>query len=105
METKTFDKLYDELQYLNVDDTEEKYPEVVAEEIREAIRESGWECLDEYEEPDEEEGCEESHVADLDFLCSNGDFERITNHDVDWTTFTISFYGKWGEDGVFMVTY
>lgn len=105
MEKKSFDVLINELEYVSIEGTTEKSPDEVAEEIREAIRESGWECLDEYEEPDEEEGCEESHVADLDFLCSNGDFERITNHDVDWTTFTISFYGKWGEDGVFMVTY
>lgn len=109
METKTFDKLYDELQYLNVDDTEEKYPEVVAEEIRDYIRDAGWDCLDEYdteeewleEHPEHDESeCETSCVADLEFLCEQ---KYFVGRDVDWCEFHISFYGKWGEYGTFIV--
>lgn len=106
----TFDQLYDELQYFGIEDTIDKYPEVVADEIRDYIRDAGWDCLDEYDTEEEwleehpeydENDCKTFTIADLEFLCEN---KYPCGHDVDWHEFNISFYGKWGEFGTFIVS-
>ena len=112
-EPKTFDEVYDELQYICIENTPEKTAEVVAEEIRGKIRAMGWDCLDEFDTEEEwrQEHCPELEslecycVSENDFLCDNDGFcERMPGgHDVDWQTFKVEFYGVWKEKGVFNV--
>lgn len=108
MEKKPFNKVIEELDYVNVEDTTSKYADEVAEEIRGIIRSYGWNCLDECEDVDEWvednlpniDGYECSAVSENEFLCKN---KYRTEHDVDWVSFNIVFYGIWGEAGVFAV--
>lgn len=114
MEKKDFSKLCDELQYLSIGKTTEKYSDDVAEEIRDYIRKSGWPCLGDTWSAEEEateffdenypdfssDEIEECSVCSIEFLCEN---EYYIEHDVDWCEFNISFFGKWGEVGVFHV--
>ena len=105
---KNFNELVNDLQYVHVDDTQLKSATEVGEEIRDIIRNNGWACLEEFEDADDwaedngidTAGYEWASVAEADFLCAN---TYCIEHDVDWHTFTISFYGIWGESGVFDV--
>ena len=108
----SFQEVCDEIQYLCVDDTNDKSANEVADEIRERIRSFGWDCTEEYDSPEDwldehpehdADECEESAVCDLEFLCNN-EYAR-TGHDVDWYTFSVSFFGKWGEYGTFVVSH
>ena len=59
--------------------------------------------LDEIEDEDndiDDSEFEDCAVCDVDFLCAN-EFDQ--EHDVDWHTFDIEFYGVWGKEGVFSV--
>ena len=108
MEKKDFDQLVGELEFVPIYDTPQKFSSDVANEIRDYIRKSGWDCLDEFEDGidwfkenhPEITNAEPYSIADVDFLCEN---KYITEHDVDWYTFSISFYGVWGEIGVFQI--
>lgn len=112
MEKKDFSKLNEELQYFTVENPTEKTIEEVADEIREFIKESGWDVLEEDWNVDKyaEEWIDENHpeidangywVCDLDFLCEN---EYFCEHDVDWKTITIGFHGDWDKQiGIFSV--
>ena len=105
----SFSELCDKICCFSVENTRNKTPDAVAEEIENYICKHGWECATEDRNTEEwleahpeysEDDCETSWVADLEFLCSN---EYCIEHDVDWCTFNISFFGKWGEWGVFVV--
>ena len=117
METKKeripFDEAYNKIQYFSVEKSMEKTKDEVAEEIRIFIRSLGWDCLEDswnYDEdvqewvedhPDlKKNPCEFYCGPVLEFLCDN---EMGGPHDVDWYEFEVSFYGKWGEEGVFYV--
>lgn len=117
-EKTDFGDMVENLEFsIQVGDTQNKTCVSVADEIREQIRAKGWSCLD--DTYDEEESarewaeensldvsrCEWFSICELDFLCNNdGLCERMcSGHDVDWSTFSVSFYGIWGEDGVFCV--
>lgn len=115
MDKKDFKSVIDNANYISVENTMEKTANEVAEEIREIIRSWGWPCLDESfdEEADSNEWFEENHpsetkrewsgVSNIEFLCENE--YMCDNHDVDYYTFNISFYGNWEtEIGVFSVT-
>ncbi len=113
MERKAFNEVVSELEYVYVENTPEKDADAVAEEIRKQIRDFGWDCLEDGDSEEDwleehpeynEEDCECSHVADVEFLCDNSYYERC-GHDVDWCEFQITFYGKWSEYGVFEVTH
>lgn len=115
MERLKFQEVYEKLEYVDVEETMLKTTSEVEEEIREQIRSMGWCCLDETwtEDADAKKWVEKNHpelqncewhsISETDFLCDNEGFERC-GHDVDWYTFRISFYGVWGEEGVFNVT-
>ena len=116
MEKLSFKQVYEKLEYLFIENTKEMSPDEVAEEIREKIREMGWECLDESFYDDElewienhpevnSEECEWCAITELDFLCDNSEWERISSHDVEWRTFEITFYGIWDKVGVFSVAH
>ena len=115
----SFDAICEKLDYIHVDNTMDKTTDEVADEIRQQIRAMGWDCLDETfnEDADAEEWIKENHsdmplsecewycIAETDFLCDNNGFsERMPgNHDVDWYTFHISFFGIWGKVGIFNI--
>ena len=116
MEKLSFEEVIKKCDYLYVENTAEKTADEVAEELREQIRQMGWKCcadgdtFDDYidflaeESPDTDTSAyEESSVSDLEFLCDNGDWVRTTGRDIDWKEFYISFYGIWGQEGVFSV--
>lgn len=107
----SFGEVCDKIQYLAIEDTKNKSVSAVADEIRERIRSFGWDCTEEFDSPEEwldghpeyDRGeCEECAVCNLEFLCNN-EYAR-TEHDVEWRTFSVSFFGKWGEYGTFVVS-
>ena len=105
---KSFNQVIDALEYIYIEDTKSKTVSEVGDEIREFIRNSGWDCTDELEDMDDyiedndidDSEFEDCAVCDVDFLCAN---EFNQEHDVDWHTFDIEFYGVWGKKGVFSV--
>ena len=115
MKKVNFDEVVEKCNELVVRGTKKKNADVVAEELRDQIRAMGWDCLDEYDDGDE--WFEENHpevskedrdnyaVSDdnLQFLCNTEEWEGCTGRDVDWFEFSITFYGVWGEVGVFQV--
>lgn len=113
MERLTFKEVLNKLNYVYVEDTKDKSSNEVSDEIRKQIRNMGWDCLDETWDEDSDakewveenhpelENCEWSSISENDFLCDNQGFGE---HDVDWYTFHISFYGVWEKEGVFNVT-
>ena len=108
MEKLSFDDVLEKLEYLSAGDTRTMSADDVAENIREQIRSWGWECLDEYENAEDwledhpevdEEGCGDNAVETIEFPCeSAGGYEC-------YYEFVISFYGIWGEEGVFIVEF
>lgn len=113
MERKEFKDVISDLTYVFVDNTMEKSADDVAGEIREMISSWGWpaaesqtdaDCwIDEHPEINTD-GWEECSVADVEFLCDNTYYERC-GRDVDFYTFQITFYGIWGNEGIFMVSH
>ena len=111
---KKFEDVISAIEEIVIENTINKTTEQVAEEIREKIRELGWSVLDEYEDEQDwckdnatellDEDCEWSCVSEYDYLCDNDGFlERMNGHDVDWYTFSVTFYGVWASVGVFKV--
>ena len=108
-EKKSFNDVISDIEYLYVENSFEKSHDEVADEIREKIRETGWPCLEEYESEGEwlekhpwlaESECEDCAITRLEFLTENN-YSR--ENDVAFSEFYISFYGKWGEIGTFIV--
>jgi hypothetical protein len=108
------EEFVNDLDYVYVEDTQLKYADDVENEIREFIRNHGFDCIgddtiDDYEEymadehPDVDTSeYEECAVASPEFLCEN---KYNWEHDVDWVEFQISFYGIWCKEGVFFVSH
>ena len=109
-ESLSFQEVLDKIEPSMVD-PQNKNAYDVADEIRESIRNWGWACLDDGEcESDwldehpeySADNCEECCIYEFDLLCLN---TYSGGHDVDWRTFQITFYGKYGEYGVFIVSF
>lgn len=115
----SWDKILDEITYPDIDneDTMNKNAEEVGEMIRNYIRSFGWDCLEDsyfYEDDEKEwfqdnhpeislDDCEESSIADLEFLCDTEDDARNSGRSIDYKTFAVTFYGIYGKVGVFYV--
>lgn len=106
-----FDVVCFKIQYLAIGGTKNKSVSAVADEIRKRIRSFGWDCMEEFDSPEEwlsahpgcdASQCEECAVCNFEFLCNN-EYAR-TEHDVEWHAFSVSFFGKWGEYGTFVVS-
>ena len=108
-------KEQDELELYQIDDKAiVPFFQKHLEELREFIRNHGFDCMgddtiDDYEEymadehPDVDTSeYEECAVASPEFLCEN---KYNWEHDVDWVEFQISFYGIWCKEGVFFVSH
>ena len=117
-EKLSFEELTSSLQYFSPDDPMDKTIDQIAEEFREFIRQSGFECLDEViidEDSDATEYIDEHHpdwdtdkfewysvtYQDREFLCSDECYP-----DPIYKEMHISFYGDWDNHvGVFCVTF
>lgn len=107
---KTFKEMCDELEYFPIENSMEKTPDDVWNEIKTYIKSCGWDCVDDcnetlewldaHPEIDKSE-CDDILVASFEHLCKNNKkYYNYNGHHVDWYEFNIYCIGKYTENEV-----